>query len=1405
MIDSAVRFGMRGKEIRNSKHIPVAGAQDHSSTPEDPRSPSILSLGLRRSCFDQQSSFQLGTQGSSTGDQRPSHPLLKDLKFKFPADFLLQFLCLFFLLTFSFSPALATEPFLEKVDLFQAGTDGYKLYRIPGIVVSKKGTVLAYCEARKSDAGDWGPIDVLMRRSHDGGKTWGPPQTVVHVEGDLPINPVAAAQKLDKPGENTVNNPVAFVDYETGAIHFLYCLEYMRCFYIRSDDDGATWSEPVEITSTFDKFRPEYDWKVLATGPAHGIQLTHGPHKGRLVVPVWLSLGTGGHAHRPSVTSTIYSDDHGQTWQRGEIAVPDTPEFVYPNETVIVQLSDGRVMLNARSESQAHRRLITISPDGATQWTPPKFDDALLEPICMAGLARVREATTAQPGLIAFSNPHNLARKDGKEAAGKSRDRVNVTIKLSEDDGRTWCARRSLEPGFSGYSDLAALPDGTILCFYERGSTDGKNIYKTGLLTVARFNEAWVRGGNDADVCVYGGTSGGVIAAVQAARMGQRVLLLEPGRHLGGMTSGGLSAVDIGDPRTVGGLARDYFTRLVAKYGKQLAWDQPFRGEGGGPATGGAYSIEPHVAEAVFNEMIQEAGVTVKYGARVNSVEKDGPRITAVQTEDGRQFRARVFMDATYEGDLLPLAGVTYTLTREGNDRYGETLNGIQYPEKYRPRAQHLQPGPHGRVPGGQGVWDRDFPLDPYVIPGDPNSGLLPLLQAGEPGQVGEEAAGLQAYCFRLCLTTAADRLPIQPPVDYDPQRYELVARFIAACVQHGDDMDLRWFSKHDPLPNDKWDFNTATFGGNLPGASWEWPEASYARRAEIAREHENYHRGLLHFLATDPRVPVKVRQQMQQFGLPHDEFTDNGGWPHQIYVREARRMVSDLVMTQNHTFGKQTAPNSIGIGSYGTDIHEIRRIVKDGVVTREGKIAEGRGGAAPYSIGYAAIVPKQTECDNLFVTFALSASHVAFASLRMEPVFMMTSQSAATAAAIAINDDVPVQQVDYPKLRERLLKDGQLLAAASPQTAAKSAAQPLPTVDLSGETQRQVVIAEGTPEIYQGHPTTLLMPDHKTMFCVWTKNHGGPCGPMKRSDDGGKTWSKLLDTPENWTTVRNCPAIFRLTDPQGTTRLCVYAGQGPDGTMHVAHSADDGQTWSDMRSLGLKCIMPFCTIVPVDSGRKLIGLTNIRRPGETQQPKSNIIAQSESTDGGLTWSDWRIILDMGELMPCEPWLVRSPDGKQLLCLLRENSRKINGLLMTSDDEGRTWSAARPLPVGLQGDRHIARYAADGRLVICFRDTGKTSPTKNHFVAWVGTYDDIVHGRDGQYRIKLLHSHAGGDCGYPGLELLPDGTFVATTYVKYRPGIAKHSVVSTRFTLAETDARSRQSTASESAAARPEI
>jgi sialidase-1 len=379
------------------------------------------------------------------------------------------------------------DAWIEKTKIFEAGKDGYALYRIPGLVVTKRGTVLAYCEARRTGKSDWDEIDILLRRSADGGKSWNAAQKMADVPEPKSKNPALVGYKFAKPEDVTYNNPVAISDRD-GTVHFLFCLEYLRCFYMRSEDDGATWSKPMEITASFEKFRAGWNWKVLATGPGHGIQLKNG----RLVVPVWLSTGTGGgNAHRPSVTATIFSDDSGKTWHAGEIAVPNTSEWINPNETVVVQLADGRVMLNVRSESKTNRRLILTSKDGATAWSQPRSDDALLEPICMASIVRVSEKPQSDRNRIAFANPHNLSRADGKEAPGKGRDRKNLAIKLTYDEGETWRVNKVLEPGPSAYSDMAMARDGTILCFYESGA--GNNAH----LTLARFNLEWLTDGKD--------------------------------------------------------------------------------------------------------------------------------------------------------------------------------------------------------------------------------------------------------------------------------------------------------------------------------------------------------------------------------------------------------------------------------------------------------------------------------------------------------------------------------------------------------------------------------------------------------------------------------------------------------------------------------------------------------------------------------------------------------------------------------------------------------------------------------------------------------------------------------------------------------------------------------------------
>lgn len=363
---------------------------------------------------------------------------------------------------------LAQEP--ESQPLFKAKTDGFELYRIPGMVVTAKGTVLVYCEARHDAKSDWGEIEVHLRRSTDGGKTFDKAHQVAHLGERSEGNP---HKKNGGEHEQTVNNPVAIADRD-GTVHLLYQLNYARSFYMRSDDDGVSWSQPVEITAAFEGFRPRCDWKVQATGPGHGIQLRNG----RLVSPIWLAYGkTGDHA--PSMAGTIYSDDHGKTWKAGEIAVPNEGDYHNPNESAVAELSDGKVMLIARNPSKPNRKLITVSTDGATGWSAPRFEEALWEPVCMSGLL----ALPKPAGTLLFSCPHNLKLDaEGKEIPGSNAPRRNLSLQVSRDDGHTWSASKTLVAGASMYSDLAALPDGTILCFYEAG----------GNISLARIAPSWL-------------------------------------------------------------------------------------------------------------------------------------------------------------------------------------------------------------------------------------------------------------------------------------------------------------------------------------------------------------------------------------------------------------------------------------------------------------------------------------------------------------------------------------------------------------------------------------------------------------------------------------------------------------------------------------------------------------------------------------------------------------------------------------------------------------------------------------------------------------------------------------------------------------------------------------------------
>lgn len=535
----------------------------------------------------------------------------------------------------------------------------------------------------------------------------------------------------------------------------------------------------------------------------------------------------------------------------------------------------------------------------------------------------------------------------------------------------------------------------------------------------------------DYDVVVYGGTAAGVTAAVQAKAMGKSVILVGPDKHLGGLTSGGLGWTDTGNKAVIGGLAREFYHRVWRHYDGVDAWRWQKKSEYGNtgqgtPAIDGAqrtmWIFEPSVAEKIFEDFVRENKIVVvrdEWLDRAKGVKKDGARIVAITMLSGKTYAGKMFIDATYEGDLMAAAGVAYHVGREANAVYGEEHNGVQTGVlHHRHHFGYLKEK-----------------ISPYVVPGDAKSGVLPRVSAADPGKFGEGDTKVQAYCYRMCLTDVPEnRIPFAQPAGYDPKQYELLARIYTAGW-------TETFGKFDPIPNHKTDTNNhGPFSTDNIGMNYDYPEGSYERRKQILQEHETYQKGWLYFITTDPRVPADVRAAMSKWGLPKDEFKDNGGWSHQIYVREARRMVGAYTMTENELRKKKPTPDSVGMGSYTIDSHNVQRyITPEGFVQNEGDIGVSAGG--PYEIAYGSLVPKRGQAENLLVPVCLSSSHIAFGSIRMEPVFMILGQSAATAAVLAIDAKIPVQDVSYTKLRERLLKDGQVLsyvAEAAAETKAK-------------------------------------------------------------------------------------------------------------------------------------------------------------------------------------------------------------------------------------------------------------------------------------------------------------------------------------------------------------------------------
>ncbi|HLJ93475.1 MAG TPA: FAD-dependent oxidoreductase [Gemmataceae bacterium] len=511
------------------------------------------------------------------------------------------------------------------------------------------------------------------------------------------------------------------------------------------------------------------------------------------------------------------------------------------------------------------------------------------------------------------------------------------------------------------------------------------------------------------EIVVYGGTSGGISAAIQAARMGRRVILVEPGHHLGGMTTGGLGATDIGNKRAIGGISRTFYQRIRAYYQNDAHWTfekrADFKGSGHDPKDDAAWTFEPHAARKIYDDLIREHEVPVVFGQRLDlakGVHKEGTRIVAITMESGQVYRGKMFIDATYEGDLLAKAGVSYHVGREANATYGETLNGVQV--KHATHHQFIKS------------------VDPYRKPGDPSSGLVPRVHSGSAGVDGQGDRRVQAFNFRICATDRPEnRLPWPKPAQYDEQQYELLLRNFEAGDQR-----LPWHPVL--LPNRKTDSNNNfAFSTDDLGSNYAYPDGDYATRERIWKEHAEYQQGLLWTLANHPRVPETVRRHFQTWGLAQDEFADTDHWPHQLYIREARRMVGEYIMTEGNCRGQRVVEDSVGLAAYTMDSHHTQRYVTaEGFVRNEGDVQVG--GFPPYPISYRALVPRAVECSNLLVPVCLSASHISYGSIRMEPVFMVLGQSAATAAALALTDNVAVQQVRYPKLRERLLRDKQIL-----------------------------------------------------------------------------------------------------------------------------------------------------------------------------------------------------------------------------------------------------------------------------------------------------------------------------------------------------------------------------------------
>jgi hypothetical protein len=538
------------------------------------------------------------------------------------------------------------------------------------------------------------------------------------------------------------------------------------------------------------------------------------------------------------------------------------------------------------------------------------------------------------------------------------------------------------------------------------------------------------------DIVVYGATSSGITAAIQSSRLDKKVLLIEPGHRIGGLTTGGLGQTDIGNKQAIGGISREFYQNIKSHYQKQVNWIWQKRESyrDGGQTTSDSmedamWTFEPSAALRVFKDMIRkEKNITLIYSQRLNrksGVKKTGGKIVSIQMESGQIYQSKIFIDATYEGDLMAASGVSYIVGRESNSQYGESLNGVQANNVSLAlkKTISMNAAHHNFIEG----------VDPYIRKGDPKSGLLPFINPRKPGLDGVGDDKIQAYCYRMTLTNHPDnRIPFSKPSGYQEIQYELLFRNYEAAKGSYEKM----YSYGDPLvpwinskmPNRKTDTNNQKgFSTDFIGQNYLYPEASYEERDKIAERHKKYQKGLMWTLAYHPRIPAQVRAIVSQWGTCKDEYEHEDGWPSQLYIREARRMISEYVMTQRNCEKLELAEDAIGMAAYGMDSHHVQRYVDlNGYVKNEGNVEAHL--ASPFPISYRSIVPKKSELRNLLVPICLSASHIAFGSIRMEPVFMVLGQSAAIAAAMAIDNDWDLQHIPYDQLKLNLLKHKQIL-----------------------------------------------------------------------------------------------------------------------------------------------------------------------------------------------------------------------------------------------------------------------------------------------------------------------------------------------------------------------------------------